>query len=420
MKKLAIGGQKRLSINRPTTSLSFSHRCTRNHSNILSTSRSTASSKTSTTCSFESDTEYPPISYEEVCSHVLNPQSLKDLETKTLLHFKSSIKDHIAEMVISENYDECKNSLKTLQVIKNELSSRTMQQTFTNQVMNDDFDAQQEEINKRYNDKIQETNEKFDSKTEQMKIQHQQQMEKFDSDWSTVELNKYRKPSKNLLNLKEIEKFCAKANQFADAKAIHEEEARLAEQETMNAQEKLIKDYRYAKINLKLQQQKDLHIIDEMRKAEIRNLEHNKEMDLLQLKKRYNVLQIKSKPKNSPTTKRFVSNVHLSHTARPPVLLGPLAAPNDRAMKRKMQRDMIEKRKLASRIIQQNPHKFFDDGDSIMSFSTIGSRSDAISCLSQPIENVEINEQELDMLDIYMEVSQPKFSLESLPLDCYN
>ncbi|EAY15900.1 hypothetical protein TVAG_165280 [Trichomonas vaginalis G3] len=416
MKTVMIGGHPRLSINRPTTSMQNSSLTTRSASTNASTGRKPTFAKTFQPKVNKIDMSQVKPDYNEICATVSNRNDLKNLDIRTLFSYKSTVKDHIAEMAASENYDECKKSLKILQLIKKEIASRTCSQSSANGEPEEDFKAKEEEINSKYEQQLQQINQKYSEKIEQIQTEHKKQTDDFDTEWSTVEPNKYRKPSKNLLNLKEIEQFYAKSNQFEKAKEIHQETEIVSQQETMMAQEKLIKDYRNAKINLRLQQQKDIHSIEELKKKELQDLEINKQNDLNQLEKRKKVLLEKSKSRNPRERKDFNSNVHLSQTSRPPVLLGPLFAPNEAEFKRKREREMMEKRRRAAKFIKENANRLFDDLDSVVSFSTIGSKSE---CPSAQSPATEPTDEEL-MKDIYMEISQPMFSIESMPLDYYN
>jgi hypothetical protein len=184
------------------------------------------------------------------------------------------------ELLDKEDYLGAKDAAAILDACKAESGARqkkAQSETQTQKVPNS-IEKKKEEIDKKI--------EKFDQETatKQATIQtnHNKEMEDFEKKWREEMPDKYRRVSKQLVELRETAKTLAMAGHYDEAAARKTEADQLEIEEHKEAQNRLRHDYRVAKNKLIQKQQSELKKFNDSRAAkrdlfdaEIRSLEEN-------------------------------------------------------------------------------------------------------------------------------------------------
>jgi hypothetical protein len=137
--------------------------------------------------------------------------------------------------------------------------------------------------------------EAFDCETEKkgQKLASDQrlELEGFETLWREQMPNRYRKPSANLLQIKQIERAMAISGQYDRARAMHAEAEKLAAREAEELQANLIRDYRIAKEQLMRTQRAERDKLESDRGRLRTVLDADKKSEETKRKNRRNVIE---------------------------------------------------------------------------------------------------------------------------------
>ncbi|OHT08275.1 hypothetical protein TRFO_04876 [Tritrichomonas foetus] len=219
-------------------------------------------------------------------------ENYENIETEKLLSLLSHIREYTQWCALQENYRESRRSRDLGINVRAELTRRG---TFTKSL--DDQKNEVEEKKAKFEEEWAEKKKKFNEETEsklnELRELHAHEARKFERIWTEEMPHRYRKPSNNLLQLKQIEKSLAIAGNIDEADKVHRKAEQLSNQEALKAQETLVVDYRKAKRRLLNKQ-----------KYEENNLKDERERYRLVLENKYMVEKSKVDNRNNVVNKR--------------------------------------------------------------------------------------------------------------------
>lgn len=210
------------------------------------------------------------------------------------------------------------------------------------------------DFDRKHENKLRDYNHETQDKILKLKQVHDHQMEELDEKWNKVKPAKYRKPSAQLLQLKEIEKNLALAGEYDRAEIIHAESENLTKQETKVQQERLVFDYKQAKSQLMKKQEYEMSQLIRVRNDGVTMIQNEYTIKRQQFINRENVLM----HRNMMLTQKRVSLN--AQSLAPPApsytddgstsnLLPELFAPNDPEFIKEEERKEREKRKQSEK-----------------------------------------------------------------------
>ena len=224
--------------------------------------------------------EKSPEEYESMRKTVMQKKSIESITDEDLPYFVAYMNQYKLDLLDKEDYLGAKDAAAILDACKAENGAR--------QKKTQDAGQAQKETNsiEKKKKEIDEKIEKFDQETatKQAVIQTNQnkEMEEFEKKWREEMPDKYRRVSKQLVELRETAKTLAMAGHYDEAAARKTEADQLEVEEHKEAQNQLRHDYRIAKSKLLNKQQGELKKFNESRLekrdlfvADIRALEEN-------------------------------------------------------------------------------------------------------------------------------------------------
>ena len=185
----------------------------------------------------------------ELREQLLKDKDFESVETEQLLSLLSHLREHSQSCALQENYKDAKKSRDLANDVREELKKReTVKKTVQ------DRQGEIAEMNNKFEEswknKKQEYNEETKKKHEELKEQQAHQLRTFERVWKEEMPHKYRKPSNELLQLRQIEKSLAISGNIDEADDVHRKADILQNQEALKAQNKLVVDYQKAKRRL--------------------------------------------------------------------------------------------------------------------------------------------------------------------------
>jgi hypothetical protein len=201
------------------------------------------------------------ISLREMLENGHSPSRFPETSLRPLY---SHLREYEVEQRDSEDYKTAKLAKEFSEQIKSEIHKRAHRQVPPQRLFPIDrrteFQSQWIQMSEDFD---RETNEK---RTDLLK-RHQQVLERFDSRWSFVMPRQYRKPSHQLLQLKQVEKTLANAGEYDRATEVHEEVDTLTALEQSLAQQKLVQDYRRGRGNIVRKQMREVELFESARSS---------------------------------------------------------------------------------------------------------------------------------------------------------
>jgi hypothetical protein len=115
----------------------------------------------------------------------------------------------------------------------------------------------------KYDRRIQDHEDRLREKLANLAVKHQQELDAFETEWREVIPERYRRPSKVLMDMRHFAHNLAVGSRFEDAQARKEEADNQAEKELQAAQERLNNDYARAKKRLLATQREEVNQVQE-------------------------------------------------------------------------------------------------------------------------------------------------------------
>lgn len=359
---ITIGTHKRPVIRRPTTTYRNNVSASQPIS-ISAKSSLTKLSRTSSTASIKNRQPQPEQQQVKTADSTLDDQEcinirnnvmqtgdLSQVSDQDLTKLHSHLREYVADCSMNEQYDEAQKAYNLAELSKQEIQTRS-KSALPSECSVQSTSQQREEIEKDYQQKIQDLNQRLDQKIQTLQEKHKQETEQFENVWIEEMPRKYRKPSQKLLELKEMERNLALANNFDGAKRIHSEVQALADIETQNAQRALVKDYRTYKKQMEKRMERDLDNIENIRQRQTTFLETQKEKRLDELANRDKVLQQKkseSEHEKSSSQSLQIAPTYAGSRKRDSIhknLLGELKPPNDKSILEQERKENNERKR---------------------------------------------------------------------------
>ena len=296
---------------------------------------------------------------EIIRNDLLKNISLKNIDIDILNNFSIYIREYTQYLGSISKYDEAEENSKLINIVLEELNQRNLNIEQKNQNENN-FQDRLNSFNKQWNEKIEKFDKDTNNKIEELLKKHKEEIEKFENLWSNEMPRKYRKPSPQLLQLKQIEKSLAKSGDYKRAKVIHQDVENLSIKEMEQAQILLIKDYEISKIRLNKKHEKEIEVLNNSRNHEKSLLLSNYEQEKLSIDNRDFVVK-KKKIINNKLKNNFLKNNNNNNLLsifipqnnlinEEEILLPKLLPPNDP--------DLIEKEKLKKKEIRKKKEEF--------------------------------------------------------------
>lgn len=271
-----------------------------------------------------SDEEPPPPQYtdEELSAF------FKDfLKTKRLPPFlmRNAVIDYARQQslkfLIAENYDEAaKLDIKISEFVtacQNDQSQFDTESKTRNVDMRvATVQEQRKQALQQWDDRIKTVQQKEQSKIDNLITRHDDEKKQFEAECQNRDfLNRFSKPSQQLLQLRQIQKQLALNHQFDEAKVVKQNAERLQMQETQQAQERAIESIRKNYKQLLERQQREIECTKLNTERKLTSLQTEKQKEeenyqklLQQLEIRKQEYQAKKASVNvSPPTKRQVT-----------------------------------------------------------------------------------------------------------------
>ena len=363
---LLVGRHKRAAYSRPLTS--FTDPNTRNASNVVSGNISQRNHfLNSTMPKFNTTFTKQPSTLDDremiqMRNDLFLDGQFSNYSDKQIFKFIAHLREYKTECAVNEEYDEAETCLKLIEEAKSELQNRKRPVEENKQSTDKTLQEQQNIIN-HYNNKIKEINESTDQQLQEMKKQQDKEWEEFENSWANEKPRKYRKPSTELLNLKEKEKSSALTRDYATAEMLHQEAAEMITVERIEQQKRLRQDYLNAKRLMEEKHQKEIDGINMAKERKLAMINVGKQKRIRELENRRFVLQRKSTEVNERerSDPNNIQPIYGSFSKKAPLstdnLLGELIPPNDKKLQEDMKRQSMEKRRMQEEYQKRNAEK---------------------------------------------------------------
>ena len=214
--------------------------------------------------------------------------------------------------------------------------------------------------------------EKYEKRRQILEKRHELETERFETDWRDNKPQKFRKPSLNLLQLKQIEKSLIRSGEYDRAEAVNNQIKELVAVETEEAQKNLAHQYKIAKAKLIESQKAEFDLLQQEKEKEIQFIELERSQELALVETRKAVLRQKSMERSKPLTRSvFIKASKIAHASDGGelVLLPPLQAPNDPVYieeEERKQKEIIKKKKEFQQKNQSNVLSRYKPRDEII------------------------------------------------------
>ena len=363
---LLIGRHKRASYSRPITS--FTDPNTRNGSRLASGNISQRNHFLNSTMPRFNTSFHKPSStlndpeMLQMRNDLFLDGKFSNYSDKQIFKFIAHLREYKTECAVNEEYDEAQNCLKLIEEAKSELQNRK-KPVEDKKKIEDNTLQEQKTIIDHYNNKIKEVNESAEQQINELKKQQEKEWEEFENVWATEKPRKYRKPSTELLNLKEKEKSSALTRDYATAEILHQEAAEMINEERNEQQKRLRQDYLLAKKQMEEKHKKEIDGINMVKERKLAMLIVGKQKRISELENRKFVLKRKSleineKERSDPNN---IQPIYGSFSKKAPLstdnLLGELIPPNDKQLQEDMRRHTVERRRMQEEYQKKNAER---------------------------------------------------------------
>lgn len=298
---------------------------------------------------------------DQIYQEVLKKKTLAFIQTSQLPQFYEYCDNLKDKLIDEERYLDARDADLLMGSIVEELSYRkdnNPQQTSapTNEQENQEGnpikieDANTNQLIQGLDKKIQQQEETAKQKIQALQQKQIEDLKKFEKEWSDVMPEKYRRPSKRLLLMREQAHTLAVAGKYQEANSRQMAANALMQEEFESAKMRLNRDYNDAKKKFLKKQNDELELLQTTQKQQ-HDLLLTKKQDLQEsINKRKAVLEkkAKSKPQQSTNSQSQLNNTSsipsrnrpvkkTSNAQSDPFKLPPLKAPNRATNTRKNQ-----------------------------------------------------------------------------------
>lgn len=349
---------------------------------------------------------------EKLASNLENPD-FSDISLNDLKKLSAHMKEYQQDRALNEDYVHAREAAQISELIRKELQERNQNDkshlisanTPANETYLTDFE-------KQWNEKYQ----IFDNETEKRRNallnSQKEEMDAFEKKWSEEMPRRYRKPSNQLLELKQTERNFALSGNFDEAERLHADVENLAKQEAEIIQKRIIRDYQKAKLRLSQRLQEELEKYDSSRQTSRKLIDIEKQKAYEREQRRDNVIKEKqrlaeqnSREKSGKISQEFAANVEHEQTNNIMNILPEIVPPNDPKFIEEDQKRKREKRKQQEEFQRKNAAKTlleysneFSDGEKLNPIESENLNSTKSENLI-PIESENLNSSKPENLN---------------------
>jgi hypothetical protein len=270
---------------------------------------------------------------EQIRRQVVERHTMDFIEDSKLQRFYDYLRNLKAALVEAERYIDARDVNQLIERCQNERNYRANR----NSGHGGDYDlSEAEKVRqlKACDSKITKHDQDFIEKICEVQSRHATELDKFEAEWRTMP-DRYRRPSKKLIDLRHASRSLAYAGKYEEAAARKAEAESLAQREQLYAQQRLEADYRAARKKLIAKQDEEVRLMSQTAELQ-RELLITKRGELEDdVSKRKLVLTVKRPPRNrveignfggGPTLKGSGVRKPVKCTSEP--RLPPLQPPN--------------------------------------------------------------------------------------------
>jgi hypothetical protein len=186
---------------------------------------------------------------EQLRAEVMKRHTLSFVEDSQLPPLCDYLRELKARHIEAERYLEARDANELLEYCKVEIQHRLDSQP----IPPPDHEAESTVTGQKLSAqdrRIQEHDDRLHEKLAALEQRHQQELQEFEREWSEVMPERYRRPSKLLIEMREVAYNLALADRFEEAHARKVEADNLEQRELAEAQSRLNADYKQAKRKL--------------------------------------------------------------------------------------------------------------------------------------------------------------------------
>jgi hypothetical protein len=199
---------------------------------------------------------------EQLRTQVLERRTFAFVEDSKLQGLYDYLRTLKARHLEAERYLEARDANELLEYCRAELQYRT-NQTSTIPVDSDVSNSQKAQALNDCNQEIEKHDENTATKLQQLREKHAGELEALETEWSESMPERYRRPSKRLIDLRQVSRSLAYAGKFEEAAAQKAETELLAQKEQQEAQQRLDEDYRNTRRKLTSKHDEEIRLVVE-------------------------------------------------------------------------------------------------------------------------------------------------------------
>ena len=202
-----------------------------------------------------------------------------------------------------------------------------------------------EEINSEFDEIFNDFEQKYQDKIAKVEKRQSKECEKFESEWKTEKIMKYRKPSQRLLSMNEAFKTLVATGDFDAAESINDEITKLREKETAQQQSNMNKDYEEAQQRLTKKHSDEMEQLLMYKEKEREVIESRKQKEIDLLTRRNAVLGLKDQEQDKKTERLVSSTIKFPINCERNILLDlvPSNDPEMRAEEERKRKELTKK-----------------------------------------------------------------------------
>jgi len=285
--------------------------------------------------------------------NLLKEAKLNEYEISKLNQFNVYIREYTQYIGINGKYDEADACSNLSNLVLQEINKRN-DENGGNEKDNTANKHQYSLFCSDWENKINLFDDESRRKLEELNKKQLSETEEFEKIWSNDMPRKYRKPSSQLLQMKQIEKSTAISGDYKRAKSLHSEVVELSRIEMENAQQMLIHDYEIARTRLLRKHAKEVEVLNKARDHDKSLLLSQYEQERKTFNNRGFVMQKKEsslglkkgKPRSLNSNNTISVFLPIAEPAtEDDILLPKLVAPNDPKLLEKEKRRKIDARR---------------------------------------------------------------------------
>lgn len=244
---------------------------------------------------------------EALHKQVLERRTLSFVETDQLQPFYEYLRDLKNKAIEEERYLDAREPSELMEHCKAEIDFRNPKATPQGTERGTEKASASAELDE-YDEKIKQHDGRTKDKLTSLQKKHEEETASFEKEWSEIMPDKYRRPSKKLMTLRETAHTLAYAGKFEEAQARKNEATVLEQSELREAQRRLNHDYGLAKRKLQAKQRDEVILMQNTAQQQRDLLESKRQTILAACLNRRMVLGAK------PPQKRTIRSSSLSQT----------------------------------------------------------------------------------------------------------